>query len=37
MLLCAASLFGAARTVGADMRKLEERTIATPDAQPASA
>jgi len=32
MLLCAGSLFGAARTVGADMRKLAGRALA---AQPA--
>jgi len=36
MLLCAGSLFGAARTVGADMRRLEERTIAAANIQPAS-
>jgi predicted MFS family arabinose efflux permease len=37
MLLCAASLFGAGRTVAGDMRKLEERTIAAANMQPASA
>jgi hypothetical protein len=37
MLLCAGSLFGAARTVSGDMRKLEERSFATANVQPASA
>ena len=36
MLLCAGSLFGAARTVTGDMRRLEDRSIAAA-AQPASA
>ena len=34
MLLCAGSLFGAARTVGADMRRLQAGSLA-PDAEPA--
>jgi MFS family permease len=37
MLLCAGSLFGAARTVAGDMRKLEERSIAVARIQNASA
>jgi predicted MFS family arabinose efflux permease len=37
MLLCAGSLFGAARTVTGDMRRLEDRSIAAASAQPASA
>jgi len=38
MLLCAGSLFGAARTVTGDMRRLEDRSIAAAvAAQPASA
>lgn len=36
MVLCAGSLFGAARTVAADMRRLEEHSLATATA-PASA
>ena len=37
MLLCAGSLFGAARTVSGDMRRLQDRSIATAAVQPASA
>ncbi len=37
MLLCAASLLGAARTVGADMRKVASRTIEPTAVEPASA
>jgi hypothetical protein len=37
MLLCAASLLGAARTVGADMRKVASRTSAPTEIEPASA